>query len=118
MKKLNKPASLLALIISVIIGASFTSCMPAGEPTKGGGSGTGEEPEKKPLPEGVEAKSIGLFYDSGDNLAGLGYTPDGFLKTTISSMGDWYLASVGQQPALGNVDYIPMTNWDLQLFPH
>lgn len=116
MKKLYMPASLLALIFSVIIGTSFTSCTPSAEPGSGGSAG--EEPEKKPLPEGVEAKSIGLFYDSGDNLAGLGFTRDGFLTTTVSSAGDWYLSSVGQQPGLGNVDYIPMSNWDLQLFPH
>lgn len=118
MKRINKPASLLALIFSMFIGAAFTSCMPTVEPSNGGsGSGT-EDVDKKPLPEGVEAKSIGLFYDSGDNLAGLGFTRDGFLTTTVSGAGDWYLASVGQQPALGNVDYIPVNNWGLQLFPH
>lgn len=117
MKELNKPAALLALIFSIIIGVASTSCMPSVEPSNGG-SGSDGEVDKKPLPDGVEAKSIGLFSDSGDNLAGLGFTRDGFLTTTVSSAGDWYLSSVGQQPGLGNVDYIPMSNWDLQLFPH
>lgn len=116
MNKLNKLASLLALIFGVIIGAAFTACMPSVE--LGNGGIGGEEVDKKPLPDGVEAKSIGLFYDSGDNLAGLGFTHDGFITTILSDTGDWYLSSVGDQPGLGNVDYIPMNNWQLQLYPH
>ncbi len=117
MNRLYKPASLLALIFSVLFAAAVTSCMPD-NPGSGGGSGSGEEVDKKPLPEGVQANSIGLYYDTGDNLAGLGFTRDGFLTTILSNSGDWYLSSVGYQPGLGNVDYIPMNDWSLQLFPH
>lgn len=110
----NAASAVFALGLSFVV--SLTSCMPSSPDS--GGNESGDSPQVKPLPSGVEPKSIGLFSDAGDNLAGLGYTRDGFLTTTVSGMGDWYLVSVGQQPGLGNVDYIPMNDWSLQLFPH
>ena len=120
MKYLDKPAFLLALMFRVIMGAAFTSCVPSGDPA-GGGGGSGSDEEggvvAKPLPTGVEPKVIGLFYDTRDNLAGLGLAAEGYLTTIISDYGDWSLAPVGILPGLGNVDYIPTEGWDNLIFP-
>lgn len=110
--KLSKKIKALASLFVIGILISLSSCMPGNE------SGSGNEGDKPtPLPDPENVQQIGLFYDSGDNLAGLGYTRDGYLTTTVSGVSDWYLSSVGDVPALGNVDYIPVDNWDNLLFP-
>ena len=107
--------SIMALVLTFAVGLSLSlnSCMPGNEPEGGGNSS--DKPESKPDPENVQ--QIGLFNDSGDNLAGLGFTRDGYITTILSSASEWYLSPVGDVPGLGNVDYIPMQNWDTLIFP-
>lgn len=85
----------------------------------GSGAESGNDPnmpDAKPDPENI--KRIGLFSASGDNLAGLGFTVDGYLTTILSGVSDWYLSPIGNIHGIGNVDYIPTTNWDTLIFPH
>lgn len=109
-KKSMTTVSAFAILLSAIM----FSCIP--DPN-GPGTNNGTDPETKPEPQGTLTAE--LYKDSGDNIAGLGLSSDGFLTTILSTSlyGEWYLASVGIVPSLGNVDYIPMNGWGTMLFP-
>ncbi len=111
--KFRKSGLALALFFAAAISVLLNSCMP------GSGAESGNDPnmpDAKPDPENI--KRIGLFSASGDNLAGLGFTVDGYLTTILSGVSDWYLSPIGNIHGIGNVDYIPTTNWDTLIFPH
>ncbi len=104
--------SALALVFAVLMSGSLLSCVPTYD--SGGGDPGSTSPDKKPDPDNV--KSMYLYSDSGDNIAGLGFHRDGYLTSLTSA--DWYFASIGYVPGIGNVDYIPVNNWDVLMFPH
>lgn len=111
MKRLdNIGAAALSGLALMLLAAS---CMPnVDDNSSGNGGGTGQE--VKPTPEGV--KQIELSTWPGDELAGIHLSTDGVLEAARPSE-DWYFASVGTVPGLGNVDYIPKNNWDTGIRP-
>lgn len=110
----DKIMSCLMLMTAVIaISLTMTSCMPDAE-DNGGVNPGGTNVDAKPDPEGT--RQMALYSYTGDNIAGLGYSPDGTIKS-LSPTVTWLLASVGEVPGLGNVDYIPMDGWEYQVTP-
>lgn len=110
--KNNCSLKTIALLLAVCMTVSLSSCVP--DPSGPNMNGN-EQVEAKPDPENT--KQIGLFSDSGDNIAGLGFSKDGYLKSIVNNMPEWYLAPVGEVPGIGNIDYIPLRNWDTFLVP-
>ena len=109
-KHLNGNISRMCLTICAAFALALGSCMPDGDVK--GSSGGGTEEEAKPTPSGV--KTIALYSNlAGSNLSGLYFNDNGFL----TSDNGWMLSEVGYVPGIGNVDYIPITNWANQITP-
>ncbi|MDE6703179.1 MAG: BACON domain-containing protein [Muribaculaceae bacterium] len=111
MKKIHffDKISCACMVLCLAMASAFTSCMPDGDVNSGG---NGSEVEEKPAPEGV--KSVALYSNlPGSQLSGLYFNEHGFL----TSDNGWMLAPVGRVPGIGNVDYIPLTNWANQISP-
>lgn len=97
------------MLLCLAMASALTSCMPDGDASSGG---SGSEVEEKPAPDGV--KSVALYSNlPGSQLSGLYFNEHGFL----TSDNGWMLAPVGYVPGIGNVDYIPITNWANQIAP-
>lgn len=108
MKKISKILWLGAVMIAAL---STVSCVPGYSDESG--SSDPNAPTLKPDPEG--ANLIGLYCDTGDNLGGIGFHRDGYITSVTGA--DWFFSSLGEVPGLGNVDYIPASDWNREVFP-
>lgn len=85
---------------------SLTSCIP-NEQIGNDGFDDPTEDQKPILKDPEGTKTIGLFIESGDNLAGLYFHKDGYL----TSSNGWRLSYAGYMNCISYVDFIPRNTW-------
>jgi len=107
MKKFNLTIARKILLASTIcMTLSVTSCIP--DPVSNNGVSDGNGEDEKPVlkdPEGT--KSIGLYMESSDNIAGLYFSTEGYL----TSSNGWRLSYAGNMNCISYVDFIPRNTW-------